>query len=126
MEKTKDKETVIEEAAEYGSTARMIKEVKRHTRKRFTAEEKVKIVLEGFRKEIPVAELCRREGIHAQVYYSWLKDFMEAGKSQLQKDNLRQANKSEVKELQKENDRLKNVVGDMALEINILKKIMKK
>jgi transposase len=104
----------------------MIKEVKRHTRKRFTAEEKVKIVLEGFRKETPVVELCRREGINAQVYYSWTKDFMEAGKSQLQKDNLRQANKGEVKGLRKENDRLKNVVGDMALEINLLKKIMKK
>jgi transposase len=126
MESTKDKKTEVEALAEYGSTARMIKEVKRHTRKRFTAEEKVKIVLEGFRKETPVAELCRREGIHAQVYYSWLKDFMEAGKSQLQKDNLRQANKSEVKDLRKENDRLKNVVGDMALEINLLKKIMKK
>jgi transposase len=126
MESTKDKKSEVEELAEYGSTARMIKEVKRHTRKRFTAEEKVKIVLEGFRKETPVAELCRREGIHAQVYYSWLKDFMEAGKSQLQKDNLRQANKSEVKDLRKENDRLKNVVGDMALEINLLKKIMKK
>ncbi|MGA3282578.1 MAG: transposase [Smithella sp.] len=126
MENSKDKKSEVEEAAEYGSTARMIKEVKRHTRKRFTAEEKVKIVLEGFRKETPVAELCRRESINAQVYYSWLKDFMEAGKSQLQKDNLRQANKSEVKELRKENDRLKNVVGDMALEINLLKKIMKK
>ena len=126
MENTKDKKSEVEETAEYGSTARMIKEVKRHTRKRFTAEEKVKIVLEGFRKETPVAELCRRESIHAQVYYSWLKDFMEAGKSQLQKDHFRQANKSEVKDLRKENDRLKNVVGDMALEINLLKKIMKK
>jgi transposase len=126
MENSKDKKMEVEEAPEFGSTARMIKEVKRHTRKRFTAEEKVKIVLEGFRKETPVAELCRRESINAQVYYSWLKDFMEAGKSQLQKDNLRQANKSEVKELRKENDRLKNVVGDMALEINLLKKIMKK
>jgi len=126
METAKDKKLEAEDTAEYGSTARMIKEVKRHTRKRFTAEEKVKIVLEGFRKETPVVELCRREGINAQVYYSRTKDFMEAGKSQLQKDNLRQANKGEVKGLRKENDRLKNVVGDMALEINLLKKIMKK
>lgn len=109
-----------------GSTTRMIKQVKRHTRKRFTAEEKVRIVLEGFRKEIPIAELCRREDIHVQVYYSWLKDFMEAGKNQLQGDTLRQANRSEVKALKKENEQLKNVVGDMALEINLLKKIMKK
>ena len=126
MENTKDKKLEVEDTAEYGSTARMIKEVKRHTRKRFTSEEKVRIVLEGFRKETPVVELCRREGINAQVYYSWTKDFMEAGKSQLQKDNLRQANKGEIKNLRKENDRLKNVVGDMALEINLLKKIMKK
>ena len=79
MENIKDQETETIEA-EVGSTARMIKQVKRHTKKRYTAEEKVRIVLEGFRKELTVAELCRREGIHAQVYYGWLKDFMEAGK----------------------------------------------
>jgi transposase len=119
-----DKSEKIE--AEPGSTERMIKQVKRHAKKRFTSEEKIRIVLEGFRKEIPVADLCRREGIHAQVYYSWLKDFMEAGKERMQKDVLRQANKREVKELKKENERLKNVVGDMALEMSLLKKIMKK
>ena len=124
MENIKGKEREIEAAT--GSTARMIKAVKRHTRKRFTAEEKIRIVLEGFRKENTVTELCRREGIHVQVYYSWLKDFMEAGKERLQGDVLRQANKSEVKELHRENDRLKNVVGDMALEMSLLKKIMKK
>jgi len=124
MKEIKDKDKGIE--VDPGSTTRMIKQVKRATRKRFTAEEKVRIVLEGFRKEIPIAELCRREGIHVQVYYSWLKDFMEAGKSQLQGDTLRQANRSEVKALKKENEQLKNVVGDMALEINLLKKIMKK
>jgi len=124
MDDIKRKEREIETAT--GSTARMIKEVKRHTRKRFTAEEKIKIVLEGFRKETTVTELCRREGIHVQVYYSWLKDFMEAGKERMQGDTLRQANKSEVKGLSRENEKLKNVIGDMALEINILKKIMKK
>lgn len=124
MENIKGKEREIESAT--GSTGRMIKAVKRHTRKRFTAEEKIRIVLEGFRKENTVTELCRREGIHVQVYYSWLKDFMEAGKERLQGDVLRQANKSEVKELHRENDRLKNVVGDMALEMSLLKKIMKK
>ncbi len=120
----------IEEAdtieVEPGNTERMIKRVKRHTKKRYTAEEKIRIVLEAFRKEISVAELCRREGIHAQVYYGWLRDFMEAGKERLQGDVLRQANKGEVKDLKKENERLKNVIGDMALENNLLKKIMKK
>ncbi len=125
MENTKhnEEETIEVEA---GSTARMIKKIKRHTKKRYTSEEKIRIVLEGFRKELTIAELCRREGIHAQVYYSWLKDFMEAGKSRLQGDTLRQANDGEVKELKKENERLKNVIGEMALDINLLKKIMKK
>ena len=125
MEDIKDDETETIEA-EPGSTARMIKQVKRHTKKRYTAEEKIRIVLEGFRKELTVAELCRREGIHAQVYYGWLRDFMEAGKERLQGDVVRQANKGEVKDLKKENERLKNVIGDMALDINLLKKIMKK
>lgn len=125
MENTRDKETE-EIEVEPGSTARMIKKLKRHTKKRYTAEEKVRIVLEGFRKELTVAELCRREGIHAQVYYSWLRDFMEAGKSRLQGDTLRQANDGEVKELKKENEKLKTVIGDMALDISLLKKIMKK
>jgi transposase len=125
MENMRDKET-DEIEAEPGSTARMIKKIKRHTKKRYTAEDKVRIVLEGFRKELTVAELCRREGIHAQVYYSWLRDFMEAGKSRLQGDTLRQANDGEVKELKKENEKLKTVIGDMALDISLLKKIMKK
>jgi transposase len=125
MENIKDQETDTIEA-EAGSTARMIKQVKRHTKKRYTAEEKIRIVLEGFRKELTVAELCRREGIHAQVYYGWLKDFMEAGKERLSGDVLRQANKGEVKSIKKENERLKEAIGDMALENSLLKKIMKK
>jgi len=124
MENIKDRDEAIE--VEAGSTARMIKQVKRHTRKRFTAEEKIRIVLEGFRKEITVVELCRREGIHATVYYSWLKEFMEAGKHRMMGDTLRQANTGEVKDLRKENDKLKQVIGDMALQMDLLKKIMKK
>jgi len=120
MENIKDQET-DEVEVEAGSTDRMIKQVKR-----YTAEEKVRIVLEGFRKELTVAELCRREGIHAQVYYGWLKDFMEAGKERLSGDVLRQANKGEVKAIKKENERLKVAIGDMALENSLLKKIMKK
>ena len=124
MEETKDNPT--EETASPGSGDKLVRKVKKATRKRFTAEEKIRIVLEGFRKEIPVAELCRREGIHAQVYYAWLKDFIAAGKAQLKKDTLRNANRSEVKALKKENERLKETIGDMALENSILKKTMKK
>jgi len=105
-----------------GSTARLIREVKTRTRKRFSAEEKIRIVLEGFRKEIPVSELCRKENISSCLYYSWLKDFMEAGKSQLKGDTVRNATKSEVSELKQENSRLKELLGEQALEIQLLKK----
>jgi len=105
-----------------GSTARLIREVKTRTRKRFSAEEKIRIVLEGFRKEVPVSELCRKENISSCLYYSWLKDFMEAGKSQLKGDSVRNATKSEVSGLKQENSRLKELLGEQALEIQLLKK----
>ena len=105
-----------------GSTAKFIREVKRKTRKRFSSEEKIRIVLEGFRKELPVSDLCRKESISTALYYSWLKDFMEAGKSRLKKDSLRDASKGEVKGLRSENARLKELLGNQALEIQILKK----
>jgi transposase len=79
-------------------------------------------VLEGFRKEIPVSDLCRREGISTAIYYSWLKDFMEAGKARLKGDTLRGATETEVKRLRKENARLEELVGEQALRIKLLKK----
>ena len=105
-----------------GSASRLIREVKRKTRKRFSSEEKIRIVLEGFRKEIPVSDLCRKESISTALYYSWLKDFMEAGKSCLKGDSLRGATKGEVKSLRKDNSRLKELLGEQALEIQLLKK----
>ena len=105
-----------------GSAARLIRDVKRKTRKRFSSEEKIRIVLEGFRKELPVSDLCRKENISTALYYSWLKDFMEAGKARLKGDALRDATKGEVKDLRSENTRLKELLGDQALEIQILKK----
>ena len=105
-----------------GSAARLIREVKARTRKRFSAEEKIRIVLEGFRKEAPVSELCRKENISSALYYSWLKNFMEAGKDRLRKDALRDASKSEVKKLRVENDRLKRLFGEQALELQLFKK----
>ena len=121
----KDSTLVLEKEevqAAPGSAARLIREVKRKTRKRFSSEEKIRIVLEGFRKELPVSDLCRRENISTAIYYSWLKDFMEAGKARLKGDSLRDATKSEVKRLKEDNNRLKELVGDQALNIQILKK----
>ncbi len=105
-----------------GSAAEFIREVKAKTRRQFSAEDKIRIVLEGFRKEIPVSDLCRREGLSSALYYSWLKDFMEAGKARLKGDSLRNATSSEVKELRAENGRLKELVGEQALQIQLLKK----
>lgn len=109
-------------AATPGSVAKLIREVKRYTRKKFFAEDKIRIVLEGFRKEIPVSDLCRKEGISTAIYYSWLKDFMEAGKARLKGDSLRNATRTEVKELREENSRLKELLGEQALEMQLLKK----
>lgn len=105
-----------------GGAARFINHIRRKTRKRVSAEDKIRIVLEGFRKELPVADLCRREGINASVYYSWLKDFMEAGKCRLKGDSIRSATAGEVKRLKAENQRLKSLAGEQALDISLLKK----
>ena len=105
-----------------GSAAKLIREVKYKTRKRVSAEDKIRIVLEGFRKEVPTSDLCRKENISTTIYYSWLKDFMEAGKARLKGDSLRDATKSEVKHLLEENNRLKELVGEQALNIQLLKK----
>jgi transposase len=109
-------------AAPPGSAAKLIRQVRAKTRRQFSAEDKIRIVLEGFRKEIPVSDLCRREGISSALYYSWLKDFMEAGKARLKGDSLRDATLSEVKELRAENGRLKELAGEQALQIQLLKK----
>ena len=82
---TQTKEVNHEQAVP-GGAKRLIREVKEHTRKRFSSEEKIRIVLEGFRGELPVSELCRKESVSTALYYSWLKDFMEAGKERLKKD----------------------------------------
>jgi transposase len=103
-------------------TTAFVREVKRSTRRKFTPEEKVRIVLEGFRREVTVRELCSREGIHPNVYYNWLKDFMEAGKSRLQRDTVRDATKHEVDTLKRENARLKQLVGELSLDMYVLKK----
>jgi transposase len=122
METTTQTSSLEEVPTTPGSTSKLIREVRAQTRRRFSAEDKIRIVLEGFRKEIPVSDLCRREGFSSALYYSWLKDFMEAGKSRLKGDTLRDATQGEVKELRRENARLKELVGEQALEIQLLKK----
>ena len=110
-------------ASRSGETAReLICKTKRATRRRFLSEEKIRIVIEGMRGEVSVAELCRREGIHPTIYYKWLKEFMEAGKSRLRGDAKREATGDEVKQLRTENERLKQLVGDLSLENMTLKK----
>jgi transposase len=103
-------------------TKQFVRDIKRLSRRKFTAEEKIRIVLEGFRRDTPVRDLCRREGIHVGTYYAWLKDFMEAGKERLVRDNIRDATKSEVQELKRENARLKQLVAELSLQVHVLKK----
>ena len=103
---------------------RVVKDIKRQTRRRFSAEEKIRIVLAGLRGEDSIAELCRQEGIAQSQYYSWSKEFMEAGKKRLAGDTMRAANTDEVKDLRKEARDLKEVVAEQALELRLLKKSM--
>jgi transposase len=99
-----------------------VREIRRKTRRRFSAEEKIRIVLEGLRGEDSIAELCRREGIAPNLYYNWSKEFLEAGKKRLQGDTKRQATSSEVTDLRKENQHLKELVADLSLKYDVLKK----
>lgn len=103
---------------------RVVKDIRRQTRKQYSAEEKIRIVLEGLRGEDSIAELCRREGIAQGVYYKWSKDFMEAGKRRLAGDTSRAANADEVRDLRREARDLKEVVAEQMLENRLLKKSM--
>src|SRR5665213_2112654 len=103
---------------------RVLKDIRRATRKQYSAEDKIRIVLDGLRGEDSIAELCRREGIAQSMYYVWSKEFLEAGKRRLAGDTARAATTDEVKDLRKEAIALKEVVADQALEIRLLKKSM--
>jgi transposase len=102
----------------------VIRDIRRATRRRFSAEEKIRIVLGGLRGEDSIAELCRREGIAQSLYYSWSKEFLEAGKKRLAGDTAREASTGEVKDLRREARDLKEIVAEQALEIRLLKKSM--
>jgi len=102
----------------------VVKDIRRATRRQFSAEEKIRIVLEGVRGEESIAELCRREGIAASMYYGWSKEFLDAGKRRLAGDTARAATSDEVKELRREAQALKEAVADLTLENRLLKKSM--
>jgi transposase len=117
---SKDKRTPSPKS---GETAReLLRRAKHLTRRKFPAEDKIRIILEGIRAEVSVAELCRREGIHPTVYYQWLKDFMEAGKARMRGDTQRDATTGEVQQLKQENERLKQLVAELSLSNMLLKK----
>ena len=99
-----------------------VKEIRRHTRKKYSAEEKIRIVIEGLRGEISIAELCRKEGINANLYYNWSKDFLEAGKRRLAGDIKREATTNEVHVLKNENMDLRQLVAELSLELRRNKK----
>ena len=106
------------------ASEKLVKDIQRATRKQYSAEEKIRIVLDGLRGEDSIAELCRREGISQGLYYKWSKDFMEAGKRRLSGDTARAATSDEVKDLRKESRDLKEVVAEQTLELRLLKKSM--
>lgn len=103
---------------------RVAKDIRRATRRHFSAEDKIRIVLDGLRGEDSIAELCRKEGIAQSLYYVWSKEFLEAGKRRLAGDTARAATTDEVKDLRREATALKEVVAEQALKIRLLKKSM--
>ena len=112
------------EAADQRSeqTRSFVRRVRAATRRKYTPEEKIRIVLEGFRREVTVNDLCRREGIKPHSYYSWTKEFMEAGREQLSRDTVRDATRQEIQDLKRENGELKQLVAELSLEVYRLKK----
>ena len=103
-------------------TRSFVRMVKAASRRKYTPEEKIRIVLEGFRREVTVSDLCRREGIKPHSYYAWTKEFMEAGRERLTRDMVRDATQQEVQALRRENVELKQLVADLSLEGHRLKK----
>ena len=106
------------------SSERVVKDIRRATRRHHSAEEKIRIVLDGLRGEHSIAEICRREGIAESLYYSWSKEFLEAGKRRLAGDTARAATSSEVRDLRRQAQELKEVVAEQALDLRLLKKSM--
>jgi len=114
----------MEEKKKKKSAVQVVKEIKRRTRRTFTSEEKIKIVLEGLRGEDTIAAICRKHGIHTNNYFKWSKEFIEAGKRRLSGDTLREATRDEVSELRKMNDILKRELGELNVDNKELKKTL--
>lgn len=107
------------------STAeKTVRDIRRATRRKYSAEEKIRIVMEGLRAEESVAELCRKEGINPNVYYRWSKEFLEAGRKRLAGDVVREATSDEVRKLRKESLDLKETLAELLMENRLLKKSM--
>lgn len=104
------------------SSEKVVREIRRNTRRKFSAEDKIRIILEGLKGEESVAGLCRREGINPNLFYRWSKEFLEAGKKRLLGDTIREASSDEVTDLRKENEQLKQVVAELHLQNRVLKK----
>jgi transposase len=104
------------------SAEKTVRDIRRATRKRYSSEEKIRIVLEGLRGEESVAELCRKEGINANIYYRWSKDFLEAGKKRLSGDTVREATSDEVNDLRRQSAELKETLAEVVMENCVLKK----
>jgi transposase len=104
------------------SSEKVVREIRRNTRRKFSAEDKIRIVLEGLKGEESIAGLCRREGINPNLFYRWSKEFLEAGKKRLLGDTIREASSYEVTDLRKENDQLKQLVAELSLQARVLKK----
>jgi transposase len=103
-------------------TKTFIRQVRAKTRRKYAPEDKIRIVLEGFRREVTVSVLCRREGIKPGVFYAWTKEFMEAGKERLTRDTVRDATRQEIEHLKRENSDLKQLVADLSLDVHRFKK----
>jgi transposase len=107
---------------ENSSSEAVVREIRRKTRRKFSSEEKIRIVLEGLRGEESIATICRREGISPNLYYRWSKAFLEAGKRRLEGDTVREATSGEVTGIKQENEQLKQLVAELALKNRVLKK----
>ena len=117
---TQDKNQSVEERSQ--DTQRFVRQVRLATRRKYTAEEKIHLVFEGFRREVTVNELCLREGIKPNNFYSWTNEFMEAGKQRLSRDTTRDATRLEINALKRESADLKDLVAELSLDLHRLKK----
>ncbi len=120
MPQVKDQASQAEQRTQ--ETRSFLRQVRAATRRKYTAEEKIRIVLEGFRRETTVNDLCRREGIKPHSYYAWTKEFMEAGRERLTRDAVRDATRQEIEQLKRDNSELKQLVGELSLDLHRVKK----